>query len=336
MGELRANGVVADGTREDGFFNWSENKHERDGKGRFATKPSASNSLSYVGDSKGIESAKVLAKEISSVHKLPSIVPAEIRDVKVIASSTSNPSYLAMGGEYDPRRKEISLWVTPETHVKGNTFVHEYGHHIDSILSVGRAWEPFSFASFQSIYAEQYLEEFGEEIDPSLRRYIEEGQGAGQSAYASEDLIKDIAQYNPDRAKELQFQSDCHLGVQRIMDRVGRTKEISRLYEIANNGHVEMPNGTRKECDRQYVQYLLNPTEVFARAYSQWISLRGVAEGAPPDNPKSFESFAEEMVLGSRVYRKTWDDNSFNSTHNGFEDVFLELGLLAGKSKFKL
>jgi hypothetical protein len=338
IAELKPRADATDSDRADGFFNWKEASHSRDENGRFAEKPSAKNQINYSGNALLITKTKELAQEIASVHTLPppGIVAPELAIANVEIESTPHPLNPGMGGQYSPQyQNRIELWTPGNNFVKGNTFDHEYGHHVDSVLSMNKGVRPFSFASFQTHYAAEYLEMFGDEVDSEIRKYLEEDVGMASLPPSSDAYFKEMAEYNPEMSRQSQFGQDARNAVGLIMHRARNSTELTHLRDIATQGYIDRPDGVRKEVDRKYVEYLLNPTEVFARSYSQWIATRGLSDTSGPDNPKAFQAHGETMVLGSRVYPTTWGSDSFRDIHNVLEDGFSELGLLQGKVKYK-
>jgi hypothetical protein len=77
----------------------------------------------------------------------------------------------------------------------------------------------------------------------------------------------------------------------------------------------------------RYTTYLLQPEEMFARAYSQWIALRSDPEGP------MMEAVRERSESAGVLHPQQWDDEDFQPIAEAFDQVFGKLDWLTDKAK---
>lgn len=76
------------------------------------------------------------------------------------------------------------------------------------------------------------------------------------------------------------------------------------------------------QADNRYINYLTNPKEVFARAYSQYIATKSKHPGILADLNK----VRRQNKKGKIHYTEQWDDKDFEPISKAFDDLFSELG----------
>lgn len=72
---------------------------------------------------------------------------------------------------------------------------------------------------------------------------------------------------------------------------------------------------TQIEIDKDYCNYLLNPAEAFARAYSQWVALRSGMRS-------SDEFFRNRTLSRGALYPEQWDDDDFEPIARALDKLF--------------
>ena len=86
-------------------------------------------------------------------------------------------------------------------------------------------------------------------------------------------------------------------------------------------------NGERVEyitTDKKFVKYLLDPTEMFARAYAQWVTTRSYLPGAK-------EFIHDRTPSGRAFYWEQWDDEDFAPIAKALDKLFSSYGYQARK-----
>lgn len=91
------------------------------------------------------------------------------------------------------------------------------------------------------------------------------------------------------------------------------------MFTAPNAGWIiRLPDGRQvfEPVDRDRLEYLLNPEEVLARSYSQWIALR------------SGSSLLRQQLDVRRrsPYPEHWDDDDFEQIAEAFDALFESRG----------
>jgi SPP1 gp7 family putative phage head morphogenesis protein len=105
---------------------------------------------------------------------------------------------------------------------------------------------------------------------------------------------------------------------------VGESRAVKRLRELANTATVEVERDGVKRAyrtDRRYIRYLLQPHEIFARSYAQYIAHRS-------QDPQLRAELDAVRGSGSGIYPTQWADDEFEAIAVEFDKLFAALGWL--------
>jgi hypothetical protein len=102
------------------------------------------------------------------------------------------------------------------------------------------------------------------------------------------------------------------------------SKSYQELKQLVGKNSVLIPmrNGKRQrmEIDSKYVNYLLQPDEVFARAYAQYVAVRSGA-------PELLAYPSNLRIRGQAIcYWKQWGDDDFVPVASAIDEMIEELG----------
>ena len=123
-----------------------------------------------------------------------------------------------------------------------------------------------------------------------------------------------------------QFASENHGVLDRWRTAVRQSRNIARLAPLlgAGTGAAEtLPGGTMVEygVDQDYLHYLLQPRELWARSYAQFITVKS-------DDPKLRRQLAglQERPAQMFYYGEQWDGDDFLPILASIEAIFRDLG----------
>ena len=105
---------------------------------------------------------------------------------------------------------------------------------------------------------------------------------------------------------------------------VGESRAVKGLRELANTATVEVERDGVKRAyrtDRRYIRYLLQPHEIFARSYAQYIAHRS-------RDPQLLGELDTTRKGGSGIYPTQWGDDEFEKIAVEFDKLFAALGWL--------
>jgi hypothetical protein len=118
--------------------------------------------------------------------------------------------------------------------------------------------------------------------------------------------------------------------VGRLRMTMARTPTIKRLDTMRDNPQdfeVEVPHPSQEDRtlsmqpDPAYLDYMLQPREVFARAYAQYIANR-----SDDDTLKAELRDRQEKDANENSYPQTWTDEEFAPIADDFDRMFEDLG----------
>jgi hypothetical protein len=113
-----------------------------------------------------------------------------------------------------------------------------------------------------------------------------------------------------------------------LLDPINRSAAIKALRARIGRRHarVRMPDGSLRQHQvlPRYVNYLLRPSEVFARAYAQYVVVR--SQNAVMTQQVNG---VRRALLSGRVYHSQWDDDDFAAIGEAFDRLLRRKGWMA-------
>lgn len=115
--------------------------------------------------------------------------------------------------------------------------------------------------------------------------------------------------------------------VQRVRDVLERSAAVSGLRQARATGYVPvpyvLPDGStgigKAAIERRFVDYLLLPSEQWARAYAQYITRKS-------GDPVLAAALAQERNTAAGPFLRQWSDDDFRPIERAIDDLFTTLG----------
>ncbi len=113
----------------------------------------------------------------------------------------------------------------------------------------------------------------------------------------------------------------------KLREKLENSAAYKSLQDLSRRHSVTVTGLDAKEykyaVDPNFVYYLLDPKELWARAYTQYITVRS-------KDPVLLEQL-NLLRKQERVYKSTWDDVDFEPIAAEFDDMFAQLGWIGGQ-----
>lgn len=110
-----------------------------------------------------------------------------------------------------------------------------------------------------------------------------------------------------------------------VLDAANRTQAVQELVELTGRGSVTLRTESgvkvRRGVRGRYVRYLLQPDEIWARAYSQYLAHRS-GDG----RLRAQVAWLRQRVPDRVYYSRQWDDDDFEPVAKAIDELFLKLG----------
>jgi len=146
-------------------------------------------------------------------------------------------------------------------------------------------------------------------------------QGFGKKGVFSSDTDN----YNLSDKKEKALAEKTNV----LYAEMSNSKAINALKKDVPNKKIDFADPIFEErtltytADKEYINFLLEPREQFARAYSQYI----VTKSNNPDMRNELDIMRKDRDAKNKIYyHEQWDDNDFKPIAKAFDDLFLDLG----------
>jgi hypothetical protein len=113
--------------------------------------------------------------------------------------------------------------------------------------------------------------------------------------------------------------------VQAIMQAIGGSQAVAALRGLIGRQTtvLELRPGRRERhaLSPTFIQHLLRPEELFARAYAQYIAVRS-------GQPELLTQLRQERgaLLSGRVYHTQWEEQDFDAIRDAFDRTLAEKG----------
>jgi hypothetical protein len=107
------------------------------------------------------------------------------------------------------------------------------------------------------------------------------------------------------------------------IDAVEKSDAVSGLRKLmSGRSRLKLPGGSQHIVARDYVRYLLEPHEMWARSYAQWVAVRS----GDAVMLRQIESIRSEDLMGEVAYTRQWGDNDFEKVADAIDEVMGRLG----------